>query len=127
VKFRGCIAIAALLAHGAAQADSDAMAAAALPILVAVGTVFYVGMCLVSIPFSLFLRGSIFKRIDDDDTSFVFTVIAAVPVAGLLLWGMVSRERAAAFERSRVQYAEYLEGEKSLAKLAKENSEREPS
>jgi hypothetical protein len=116
-----------------------------------VGTVFYVGMCLLSIPVALLLRGSIFKRIalglvaplvgmvlawftvawlqhmryvDDDETNFFFTVVAAVPVAGLLLWGMVSRERAAAFERSRVQYAEYLEYEKSLAKLAAANSRR---
>jgi hypothetical protein len=145
------IAIPAMLAHGAANADSDALAAAGLPILAMIGTVFYVSMCLLSIPLSLFLRGSIFKRIalglvaplvgmvlawltvawlqhlryiDMDETNFVFTVVAAIPLVGLLIWGIASRERAAAFERSRVYYAEYLEREKSLAKLDDANSRR---
>ena len=145
------IAILALLEHGPANADSEAMAAAALPILAMAGTVFYLGMCLISIPFSLLLRGSIFKRIvlglvaplvgmvlalftvgwlqhmryiDVDETNFVFTVVAAIPVVGLLAWGIASREKAAAFESSRVQYAEYLEREKSLGKLADAKSRR---
>ena len=59
-----------------------------------------------------------------DDAKMVFFLISSIPIVLLVIWVIVSRARAAAFESSRVQYAEYLEREKSLAKLAEANARR---
>jgi hypothetical protein len=60
----------------------------------------------------------------NNDGNMVFFVISSIPIIVLLIWVFVARARAEAFERSRVQYAEYLAREKSLAKLADVNSRR---
>jgi len=50
--------------------------------------------------------------------------VSSIPVVLLLILASVLRARAIAFERSRVRYAEYLEREKTLKKLAEVNSRR---
>ena len=109
------IAIAALLAHGTANADSDAQAPAIVAALVAA---FYVGLCFFSIPFSLLLRGSILKRIAlglaaplvgmvlaylaswtlqrlrliaEQETDLVFIGVSVLPIMILLMWGIAER------------------------------------
>jgi hypothetical protein len=149
----GAISVAALLIPGLARADSDAGFELALVFGALYGCVYYVILCLFSIPLSLLLRGSKFKRIGiglvvpligiglgaliaywfelkhylyyaNLDQATVFLVISNIPMGLLIIWALVSRARAEAFERSRVQYAEYLEREKSLAKLVEANSRR---
>lgn len=89
--------------------------------LLAIGIVFYLLLCLFSLPISLMLRGSILKRIafglatpivgmalglmasqglygvrwiDFDEIDRVFVVVSAFPIVALFVWGLIGRARA---------------------------------
>ena len=138
---------------GLARADSDAAGELGIVFLFVYACVYYLILCLFSIPLSLLLRGSKLKRIAigfvvpiigiglgaltidwlnrkhymyyvDNDGTTLFFVISGIPMVLLVIWAIVSRARAEEFERSRVRYAEYLEREKAQAKLADANSRR---
>ena len=144
------ITVAALLVPGLAHADTGGGGEWVIAVLFVYACIYYVVLCLFSIPLSLLLGGSMFKRIAigivvpligiglgawivatldrmhymyyvDNDGNMVFFVISSIPIVFLVIWVIFSRARAEAFERSRVQYAEYLEREKALAKLADAN------
>jgi len=149
----GSITVAALLMPGPARADTGGAGEWIIAVVFVYACVYYLVLCLFSIPLSLLLIGSKFKRIAiglvvpligiglgalifnwlerkhymyyvTGDEEMVFIILSNIPMALLFIWVIVSRARAEAFESSRVQYAEYLEREKSLAKLADANSRR---
>jgi hypothetical protein len=141
--------VAALLMPGLARADAGA-GDLGTAVAVAYACIYYLVLCLFSIPLSLLLRGSKLKRIAiglvvpiigvglgaltlawlermpwtfnwlelkpymryvhyvTADREAVFYVISSIPMALLIIWVIVSRARASAFERSRVRYANFL-------------------
>jgi len=88
--------------------------------ILVVGTLFYLFLCFFSLPISLLLHGSIFKRIAlglaapvlgmvlgaltagafdrmhflDGRGDFVFVIVAIIPILLLLVWGIVGRVKA---------------------------------
>ena len=149
----GSISVVALLIPGLVRADTGGAGEWAIIGIVYYACIYYLVLCVFSIPLSLLLPGSKFKRITfglvvpiigiglgalivnwlerkhymyyvNNDGNTVFIVVSSIPIVFLLIWAIVSRVKADAFERSRVQYAEYLEREKSLAKLADANLRR---
>jgi len=154
---RGLLTLAALLMPQLAHADSDAYGDLGILYLKAYAVIYYVILCLFSVPLSLLLRGSKLMRVAigfvtpligvglgamaliwlnrerhmhylldymTSDRELVFFVISGIPMVVLFTSAAVSRAKAEALERSRVQYAEYLEREKGLAALAKANVQR---
>ena len=130
---------------GLARADAGA-GDLGTAVMVAYACIYFLVLCLFSIPLSLLLHGSKFKRIAiglvvpivgvglgaltlvwlerkpwtsdwlqlkpylryvhyvTTDREAVFYVVSSIPMVLLIIWVVVSRARAAAFERSRIGY-----------------------
>jgi hypothetical protein len=112
------LGIAALGVPGIAYAEAGGLGG---DFLLAIGIYFYLVLCVVSLPISLLLRGSILKRIafglatpivgmalglmasqglysvryiDFYEIDRVFVVVSAIPIVALLMWGVIGRVKA---------------------------------